>query len=73
MKKKMFALAFGLLLAFGVQGQFAVIDPIQEIAPGEVGTQRKCVPIYDVADPSRAIVECFGVGDACFRVTQCFR
>ncbi len=33
MKKKMFVLAFGLFLAFGLQGQFAQLDPISVDPP----------------------------------------
>jgi hypothetical protein len=73
MKKKMFALAFGLLLAFGSQGQFA-----EELPPADGGTSysppsRECLVRSANVSEGFLIVDCLGVGAECVFVHDCVK
>jgi hypothetical protein len=73
MKKKMFALAFGLLLTFGLQGQFAQIDPVETL-PGDGDSPVKCRCQTRSCPNGNMRFECIIVGDGdycypCFDIT----
>jgi hypothetical protein len=73
MKKKMFALAFGLLLTFGLQGQFAQIDPVETL-PGDGDSPARCFWQQRTCPSGNLREECLVVGDgrscSCGEVTR---
>jgi hypothetical protein len=73
MKKKMFALAFGLLLAFGVQGQFAQLDPISVDPPDGSDNGGSVAKLYVTSLPGGGNhFDCTVCGRDC-RVYRCER